>query len=123
MKRQQVIRVVCFVCPFLRLSQVKTLSELVAAAMTLGRASLAQLGRALSYQNGIATKHCIKRVDRFIGNHRVEPIEAMRGMVQWLVRPRTHLLISIDWVDIHHRPSDVAQVHAIAELLVEGIEK
>ncbi|MGD8499939.1 MAG: hypothetical protein PVJ86_04790, partial [Phycisphaerales bacterium] len=38
-KRQQVIQFVCSVCRLLRLSQAKTVSELVAAAMTLGRAS------------------------------------------------------------------------------------
>jgi len=97
MKRQQMTGFVLSVCSYLRLSQAKTLSELVPAATTMARASLAQLGRALSYQNGIAIKHCIKRVDRFVGNHRVEPIEAMRGVVQWLAKPGKQLLISIDW--------------------------
>lgn len=100
MKRQQVIRFISSVCLYLRLSQAKTLSELVAAAMTLSRASLAELGRSISCQNGVTTKHCIKRVDRFIGNQRIEPIEAMRGIVQWLAKPRKYLLVSIDWVDI-----------------------
>lgn len=100
MKRQQVVNFIGSVCFYLRLSQAKTLSELVAAAMTLARACLAELGRALSYQNGIATKHCIKRVDRFIGNQRIEPIEAMRGVVQWLAKPRKYLLVTMDWVDI-----------------------
>jgi hypothetical protein len=50
----------------------------------------------------VATKHCIKRVDRFVGNARIEPIEAMRGIVQWLAEPRKKLLVSLDWVDIRH---------------------
>jgi len=103
MKRTEVINFVISICSYLRLSQAKTLSELVAAAMKLARAfSLAELGRALSYQNSVATKHCIKRVDRFIGNHRIEPIEAMRGVVQWLARPRKRLLVSIDWLNIRN---------------------
>lgn len=102
MKRQQIIGFICSVCSYLRLSQAKTLSQLVSASVTMARASLAQLGRALSCQNGIATKHCIKRVDRFIGNHRVEPIEAMRGVVEWLAKPRKRLWVSIDWVDIRN---------------------
>lgn len=100
MKRQQVIRLVTSVCTYLRLSQAKTLSELVTAAMATTRTSIAQLGRTLSCQNGIAAKHCIKRVDRFIGNERVEVSEAMRGVVQWLMRPRSQLLVGLDWVDI-----------------------
>lgn len=100
MKAQQIRRFVLSVCSCLRLSQAKTLSALVPAAMTLERVSLAQLGRALAGNSGIAVKHCIKRVDRFIGNDRIEPIEAMRGLVQWLAKPREKLLVSLDWVDI-----------------------
>jgi hypothetical protein len=100
MTSKEVVNFIVSVCSYLRLSQAKTLSQLVSAAMILSRASLAELGRALSYQNDIATKHCIKRVDRFIGNQRIEPIEAMRGIVQWLAKPRKYLLVSIDWVDI-----------------------
>ncbi|MHC4520648.1 MAG: hypothetical protein ACYTAS_18815 [Planctomycetota bacterium] len=81
MKRQEISRLVCSVCPSLRLSQAKTLSVLVPAAMTLARASLVQLGRTLAGQSQVATKHCIKRVDRFVGNILVEPVEAMRGLV------------------------------------------
>lgn len=86
MKAKETLSFISSVCWYLRLSQAKTLSQLAIAAMQLTRASLAQLGRNLSQQTGIATKHCIKRVDRFIGNHRVEPIEAMRGLVEWLAR-------------------------------------
>lgn len=100
MTSKEVTNFVVSICSYLRLSQAKTLSQLVPAAMKIARASLAEIGRCLSYYNGIATKHCIKKVDRFIGNHRIESIEAMRGVVEWLARPRKRLLISIDWVDI-----------------------
>ena len=102
MKRTQVVSFIISACSYLRLSQAKTLSDLVAAAMKLTRASLAELGRALAHQSNVATKHCIKRVERFVGNYRIEPSEAMREVVQWLARPRKHLLVSIDWVDIRH---------------------
>ena len=76
------------------------MSALVPAAMTLERASLAQLGRALAVNCGIAVKHCIKRVGRFIGDDRIEPTEAMRGLVGWLAKPREKMLVSLDWVNI-----------------------
>jgi len=85
---------------FLRRSQVKTLSELVWAAVGMVRASLAELGRCMAWNGPVAAKHTIKRVDRFVGNARVEPIEAMRGAVRWLAKPRAKLLVSLDWVDI-----------------------
>lgn len=102
MKRQEISQFICSVCSSLRLSQAKTLSVLVPAAMTVARASLAQLGRALASQSTVTVKHCIKRVDRFLGNTRIEPTEAMRGIVQWLAQPRAKLLLSLDWVDIRH---------------------
>ena len=61
---------------------------------------MAELGRSLSLAGRVAAKHCIKRVDRFIGNRRVESLEAMRGVVQWLARPRKRLLVSLDWVSV-----------------------
>lgn len=100
MKREQVIVAVLSFCSSLRLSQSKTLSELVCAATELPRASLAELGRQLARPYNAAVKHCIKRVDRFIGNSRVEPIQAMEGLIQWLARPRQRLLVSLDWVEI-----------------------
>lgn len=102
MRRSEISEFVCSTCSSLRLSQRKTLSVLVPAAMTLARASLAQLGRALAEQCQGATKHCIKRVDRFMGNARIEPVEAMRGVVQWFAEPREKLLVSLDWVDLRH---------------------
>ena len=69
MKRKKIIAFIISLCCYLRRSQAKTLSELVATAMKSTRASLAELGLSLSYQNAVATTHCIKRVERFIGNH------------------------------------------------------
>lgn len=48
MRRMEAIAWVLSVCTDLRLSQTKTLAELVAAAMTVGRVSLAAIGRALT---------------------------------------------------------------------------
>jgi hypothetical protein len=44
--------------------------------------------------------YCIKRVDRFIGNSRIEPLEAMRGVVAAFAQPGRCLVVSLDWVDI-----------------------
>jgi hypothetical protein len=100
MDRTEAMSWVVLLCSSLRRSQSKTLSELVASGLEWGRASLAELGRCVSVKTGVPVKHCIKRVDRFIGNHRIEPIEAMRGPVAWLAKPRQRLLVSLDWVEI-----------------------
>jgi hypothetical protein len=101
MNREDAIRWILYLCcPFIRRSQAKILSVLACAAMALEWVCLAQCGRVLAAQVGTACKHAIKRVDRFVGNPRIEPIEAMRGIVQWLAQPRRQLLVSLDWVDL-----------------------
>jgi hypothetical protein len=86
---------VCLVS--LRLSQAKTLGTLVASAIGVQRVSLANIGRQML---GTA-KHQIKRCWRFCANDRVEPADAMRGIVAKLVKKRKKkLLIAVDWVDI-----------------------
>lgn len=87
-------------CASLGLRQAKTLRVLVSAAMVAVRVSLGALGRLLGRPTGIAAKHGIQRVDRFLGNRRVDPVLAMRGAVGWLAQPRKKLLGSLDWVAV-----------------------
>lgn len=98
MRRTDAIAWVVSVCAVsLRLSQAKTLAVLVAGAMRMQRASLANLGRAMS---GTA-KHQIKRSWRFCDNPRVETADAMRGVVGRLAKGRDKpLLVALDWVDV-----------------------
>jgi Transposase DDE domain len=98
MHRKDAIAWVVSVCSVsLRLSQAKTLSILVAAAMRVQRVSLANIGRMMEG----STKHQIKRCWRFCANERVETADAMRGIVAKLLKKRKKkLLIALDWVDI-----------------------
>ena len=98
MRRTEAIAWVVSVCPgCLRLSQAKTLSILVAAAMRVERVSLANIGRRAVG----SAKHQTKRCWRFCDNDRVEPADAMRGVVRRLVKRRKKpLLVALDWVDV-----------------------
>lgn len=99
MRRTDAIAWVVSVCAVsLRLSQAKTLAILVAAAMRVQRASLANLGRAALGR----AKHQIKRAYRFCANDRVEPADAMRGVVARLLKRKRKkpLLVALDWVDV-----------------------
>jgi hypothetical protein len=108
MHRKDAIAWVVSVCSVsLRLSQAKTLSILVAAAMRVQRVSLANIGRAMSG----AAKHQIKRCWRFCANDGVETADAMRGIVAKLLKKRKKkLLIALDWVDIKGFQTLVASV-------------
>lgn len=111
MSQLQAIAWVFNLCTDLRLSQTKTLAHLAAAAMQLGRASLAALGRKLT--GPCAAKHRIKRAWRFCANSRVVVSDAMRGLLRHLLkrrrvkpgrRPRKvkPLLVAFDWTDIRN---------------------
>jgi hypothetical protein len=81
----------------LRLSQAKTLGILVAAALSVERISLANIGRGMAGM----VKHQIKRCWRFCANDRIETADAMRGIVARILKKRKKkLLISLDWTDI-----------------------
>ena len=98
MHRKDAIAWVVSVCAgCLRLSQAKTLSILVASALSVERISLANIGRNMLGK----AKHQIKRCWRFCDNDRVETADAMRGIVKKALKKRKKpLLIALDWVDI-----------------------
>jgi len=100
MNRTDAIAWVLTVCAGLRLSQAKTLAELVPAAMRVGRVSLAEIGRCLL--GATTAKHRIKRTWRFTANTRVEVSDAMRGVIARLLKrhKRKPLLVALDWTDI-----------------------
>ena len=87
------------VCTTLRLSQTKTLADLVAAALAVGRVSLADLGRKLV--GAPADKHKIKRTWRFCANQGVLVSDAMQGPIARLCKRRKKpLLVAMDWVEV-----------------------
>src|SRR5215204_3962778 len=99
MRRTEAAAWVVSVCAAgcLRLSRVKTLSILVASALRVERVSLGNIGRGVLGR----AKHQIKRCWRFAANDRVEPSQAMAGVVRALVRKRKKpLLVALDWVDV-----------------------
>jgi hypothetical protein len=84
----------------LRKSQAKTLADLVAAALAVGRVSLAALGRRLG--GDALCKHRIKRAWRFCANRRVTVAGGMAGLIARLARRHRHapLVVALDWVEV-----------------------
>ena len=95
----------------LRASQSKTLAALTAAALSIGRVSLAEIGRRLL---GTSAKHGIKRCWRFTANPRVEISAAMAGVIadlfqgrHWRRRP---LVVAMS---VQARDEDLAVLRAV----------
>jgi hypothetical protein len=84
MHRPDVVAWVLNIAGDLRLSQAKTLAELVAAAVDVGRATLSAIGPQVT--GPAAAKHRIKRVWRFCANRRVEVSGGMAGVIDRLTR-------------------------------------
>ena len=84
----------------LRLSQAKTLANLVEAATHVGRATLSAIGRCLA--GNTTTKSRIQRTWRFCDNDRVHISDVMTGFVGRLTKKRKKaLLVALDWTEIH----------------------
>jgi len=97
MNHRDAIAWVLSFCTCLRLSQAKTLSELVAGTLKCPRISQAAIGRQLA---GVA-KHDIKKTWRCCANQCIETADAMRGVCKKLLKRRKKpLIVSMDWTDI-----------------------
>lgn len=99
MSADAVIGWVLTIAAGLRLSQRKTLADLVAAAAHVGRGTLSAIGRCLP---GVTdAKHRIKRTWRFCANERAHPAEVMPRVIRRLTRKRKKpLLVALDWTQV-----------------------
>jgi hypothetical protein len=99
MSADAVIGWVLTIATGLRLSQAKTLADLVEAAVHVGRGTLSAIGRCLP--GSTAAKHRIKRVWRFCDNDRVHVADVLPAVVRRLTRNRKKpLLVALDWTDV-----------------------
>lgn len=103
MDRMEAIVWVWSVCSALRQSQTKTLAALVGATLSVGRVSLAEIGRRLT---GTSAKHGIKRCWRFTANRGVEISDAMSGVIRHLLKGKRWrkkpLVVAVDWTEVRN---------------------
>lgn len=83
----------------MRKSRRKALAAIAAGAMRLQGTGVLELGRAM--EGPVKAKHCIKRVDRFLGNAQVE-VDSVSSALFHQFRP-THgpVVVLADWTDRH----------------------
>ena len=96
----------------LRKSQRTTLAALVWAVIRSTLLGSAIIGRHLAMADEITTtaKHTIKRVDRFLGNPRIDLGTAQGDLIAYVLGPVPEALLTLDWTD----PKD--GVHQILSL-------
>jgi len=99
MSKQNIFNWVVNTCNGFRLSQRKTLAEIVCGVLKCRRVSLADLGRSM--QTNTTAKHNIKRVYRFLQNNRIDVSEGCRSLLHLVANASgKRLLVAVDWVDV-----------------------
>ncbi len=83
----------------MRASRRKTLAALVGGAMKMQGTGVLALGRAM--EGDAFAKHRIKRVDRFLGNERLEMTAVFQGLFDALCGLDRRPVILVDWTDRH----------------------
>ena len=82
-----------------RRSRLKTLAAIVGGAMVMQGVGVLALGRSMA--GPAKAKHRIKRVDRFLGNRKVE-LHAIGSALFHALRPRSGpVVVLADWTDRH----------------------
>jgi hypothetical protein len=81
-----------------RRSRLKTLSAIVPAAMAMVGVTIHSLGRAMP--GSTTAKHSIKRVNRFLGNTKLECEAIAKGIFDVFAPKRPRVLVLADWTDV-----------------------
>lgn len=82
----------------MRRSRAKTLAAITPAAMSMTGVGVLPLGRAMN--TGVACKHNIKRVDRFLGNEALETEALAQGIFAAFAPASGRILVLADWTDV-----------------------
>ena len=82
----------------MRRSRMKTLADIVPAAMEFRGVGVLSLGRAM--ETDTTCKHNIKRVNRFLGNEAFEGEALAKGIFEAFVPESARALVLADWTDV-----------------------
>src|SRR4051794_11433640 len=72
----------------------KTLGVMTGASL-----GVAVIGKSLAQARGLLPKHAVKQVDRLLSNPRIEAWDVFARWVPGMVRPRTDIVVALDWTD------------------------
>lgn len=83
----------------LRKSQRTTLAALVWALIRQPLLGIAAMGHSLAMAQTTSAKHAIKRVDRFLGNPRIDLEVACGDLITTVVGSARSVYLTLDWTD------------------------
>ena len=83
----------------LRKSQRTTLAALVWALIRQPLLGIAAMGHSLAMAQTTSAKHAIKRVDRFLGNTRIDLEVACGDLITTVIGAAKAVHVTLDWTD------------------------
>ncbi len=95
----------------LRLSQRKTLAALVLALLYEPLLGIAKMGRHLAMAKQTTAKHCMKRVDRFLGNLRINIEIAQGDLIRTMIGTASRIFLTLDWTEPNDRVHQILTVN------------
>lgn len=84
--------------PFLRQSQLKTLTKITTAALKSSFSSLSQLARSI--KSHAKPRHKIKQLDRFLSNPHISIHKIQQTLASFIVPSNEPFVIAVDWTEI-----------------------
>ena len=79
--------------------RVLSLANATLGVIKTGSLGVHSIGQGLALARGLTTKHAIKQVDRMLSNEGIDIDTALRHWVAYVVGPRTHINVAMDWTD------------------------
>lgn len=95
--------------------QLGAMATTLEGTLESGRLSITAIGRALGEMCGEQPKHHVKKVDRFIGNEKIDDAELQGRWARHVVGDLQRVVVAIDWTDFDDDDQMVVALSAIGE--------
>lgn len=109
--------------------QLKSMSTVLHGTIEAGRLAITAIGRALGELAGEDARHHIKKVDRFIGNDKIDDADLQKRWSRYVLDGLNRVVVAIDWTDFDADKQAVIAISAIGDkgratpLVWETVEK
>jgi hypothetical protein len=79
--------------------RIESMSAAIFGITRAERLTSSSIGRALATSTGRLPKHCIKQVDRLLGNEKFVVDDCITVLIPWIIGQRKQIVVSLDWTE------------------------
>ena len=99
----------------LHAKQLEAMTTTLEGTLESGRLSITAIGRALGEMCGEQPKHHVKKVDRFIGNEKLDDHQLQQRWARYTIGGLDRVVVAIDWTDFDDDDQAVIAFSAIGD--------